>query len=123
MPREYSRARRIAELIQRELAILIAKEVKDPRLGMPTVTAVDLSKDLSNAKVFVTALGSDEAVADSIAALNRAAGFLRHCLGDRLDMRSTPRLKFHLDTSVKRGAELSQLIDQAVESDNKAGYS
>ncbi|HEC13091.1 MAG TPA: 30S ribosome-binding factor RbfA [Acidiferrobacteraceae bacterium] len=119
MPREFSRARRIAELLQRELATLILRELKDPRLGMPTVTAVDLSRDLSNAKVFVTALGSDDTVADTLKALNRAAGFLRSCLGKRLDMRGTPKLHFQIDASVKRGAELSNLIDQAVASDTK----
>lgn len=119
MPREFSRARRIAELLQRELATLISRELNDPRLGMPTVTAVDLSRDLSNAKVFVTALGTDDAVADTLKALNCAAGFLRRCLGKRLDMRSTPKLHFQIDTSVKRGAELSNLIDQAVAFDNK----
>lgn len=111
MPKEFSRTRRIGEQIQRELAQLIQQEVKDPRLGMVTVSGVEVSRDLSVAKVFVTVLG-DEDPKPSLTVLNRAAGFLRHALGQRLVVRTVPSLKFVYDESVARGARLSRLIDE-----------
>jgi len=119
MPKEFSRSRRVAELVQRELADLIAREIKDPRVGMVTITGVQLSRDLSQARVFVTALNEQADPAQAVAALNHAAGFLRHGLGTRMDLRGTPRLRFEYDSSVQRGLELSELIDRAVRSDHE----
>lgn len=112
MPKEFSRTRRIGEQMQRELAQLIQQEVKDPRLGMVTVSGVEVSRDLSVAKVFVTVLG-DADPQPSLTVLNRAAGFLRHALGQRLTVRTVPSLRFVYDESVARGARLSRLIDEA----------
>ncbi len=120
MPREFNRTRRIAEQLQRELAQLIREEVKDPRLGMVTVVDVEVSRDLSHAKVFVTLLtGDEEARMTSVAILNDAAGMLRKFLGRRLRLRTIPQLHFHYDQSIEKGAELSALIDAAVASDRK----
>ena len=120
MAKEFSRTRRVGEQIQRELAALIRTELKDPRLGSITVLAVEVSRDLSHAKVFVTALGGDEAAnAQALSILRRAAGFLRRELGRSLHTRTTPELHFVLDTSIERGARLSALIDEAVAKDRE----
>ena len=115
MPREFPRSRRVGEQIQRELAELIRDEVKDPRVGMVTVSAVEVTKDLAHAKVYITVLNGEPA--ESVEGLTRAAGFLRRELGRRMTMRSVPLLHFQYDDSVSRGNELSALIDQAIASD------
>ncbi|HSX87317.1 MAG TPA: 30S ribosome-binding factor RbfA [Pseudomonas sp.] len=127
MAKEYSRAQRIGDQMQRELAQLIRLEVKDPRLGgLVTVTAVDVSRDASHAKVFVTVMGGNveddpERVAQSIKVLNDASGFLRMQLGKAMKLRSVPHLRFHYDESVIRGAQLSALIERAVNEDSAHG--
>ena len=121
MAKEYSRTQRVADQMQRELALLIQREVRDPRLGMVTVTAVDVSRDLAHAKVFFTLLGkdSDEDVALNREILNEAAGFLRMQLGRVMKLRSIPQLHFHYDESIRRGVHLSSLIDRAVVEDGE----
>ena len=120
MAQEYSRTQRVADQIQRELASLIQREVKDPRVGMATVSAVEVSLDLSHAKVFVTIFNGSEdeqEIAESVKALNSASGFLRSQLGQRMKLRIVPTLRFHYDDSLSRGNYLSNLIDQARVSD------
>ena len=124
MAQEYSRTQRVADQIQRELAALIQREVKDPRVGMATVSAVEVSRDLSHAKVFVTILNGDEEqqeITKSVRALNNASGFLRSQLGQRMKLRIVPTLRFHFDDSLSRGNYLSNLIDQARASDPEQG--
>jgi ribosome-binding factor A len=108
------RQARIADQIQRELAELIRLEVRDPRVGMVTLTGVELSRDQSHAKVFFTVLGSPSDVEHAAEGLQRAAGFLRSQLAHRLTTRTVPGLAFAYDESVERGARLSRLIDEAV---------
>jgi len=108
------RLRRVADQIQRELSALLHTELKDPRVGMITLTDVEVSPDLAHAKVFFTTLGDAEALARTEAGLKRAAGFLRSELGRRLKLRVTPEVRFVHDPSVERGARLSRLIDDAV---------
>lgn len=117
MPKEFSRSSRIADLIQHELAEIIRRELTFPGMGLLTVSTVDVSPDLRNAKVYITALGGDLDQARLIAELNRHAGFLRHELAGRLTTRSTPKLGFVYDTSVEYGQKLSSLIDRAVAAD------
>jgi ribosome-binding factor A len=118
MAREYPRSRRVAEQIQRELAQLIREEVKDPRLGMVTVSGVEVSRDIAHAKVYFTLLGGEEGQADESARiLNKVAPFLRRALGQRMVIRSVPQLHFIHDVSVERGARLSSLIDAALAED------
>lgn len=114
MAKEFSRTRRLGEQIQRELAVLIQREVKDPRVGFVTVSAVDVSRDLAHAKVYITELGEAGHRDECLQALNHAASFLRHELGQRLSVRHIPELKFTYDTSIERGARLESLIKQAV---------
>lgn len=119
MPREFSRSRRVEEQVKRLLAELIRREVKDPRLGPVTVTAVEISKDLGHARVFVTPFAGLGDPAHVIETLQHAAGYLRHELRKAMSLRVTPELDFRLDESIERGARLSRLIDEAVASDRE----
>ncbi|MBA1275275.1 30S ribosome-binding factor RbfA [Stutzerimonas azotifigens] len=122
MAKEFSRTQRIGDQMQRELASLIQREIKDPRLGLITVTAVDVSRDLSHAQIFITVMGKDddaEAVKESVKILNEASGFLRMQLGKSMKVRTIPQLRFHYDASVRRGVELAALIERAVAEDRK----
>jgi ribosome-binding factor A len=121
MVREYSRASRLADQIQRDLAQLIRLEVKDPRVSLVTVTAVEVSADLAHARVFVTTLADAIGPEDTVRALQHAAGFLRSRLSHSLKLRQVPELRFVYDESVERGLHLSQLIDQATKADDPAG--
>jgi ribosome-binding factor A len=119
MPREFSRSRRIADVLQRELAALIQEELQDPELGMITVSEVKVSSDLAHAKVYVTSLENRLGVAEVLRVLSDKAGFLRHRLAQRLTLRTIPRLTFTYDDSVARGNELSALIDAAIAADER----
>ena len=109
-----ARSARIAEEIQRSLAELIRLEVRDPRVGLVTLTGVELSRDQSHAKVFFTVLGPESAAEQALEGLGRAAGFLRSELSHQLTTRKVPELHFAFDDSVERGVRLSRLIDEAV---------
>ncbi|MDH3887899.1 MAG: 30S ribosome-binding factor RbfA [Gammaproteobacteria bacterium] len=117
MPKEFPRTRRVGEQIQRELADLIRNEIKDPRVGMVSVTAVIVSRDLSHAKVYVSVLGNAEQTDASVRVLGNAAGFLRHKLGKILHIRIIPELRFYLDRSLEEGARMGALINEAIASD------
>ena len=123
MAKEYSRTQRVADYLQRELAELIQHEVRDPRIGMVSITGVDVSRDLGHARVYFTSMeaNSSEEAAESTEALNRAAGFLRSQLSRDSRMRSVPQLRFYFDSSVGRGRELEALIRRAAESDRELG--
>ncbi|MEP7182727.1 MAG: 30S ribosome-binding factor RbfA [Betaproteobacteria bacterium] len=119
MKRHSQRAQRVGDQIQRELAELLREQVKDPRVGRVTVTAVEVSPDLSHAKVFVTHLSGREHAAEAVEALQHTAGFLRSALSHRLQLYSVPQLHFAYDDSIESGLKLSQLIDDAVAADRK----
>jgi len=122
MAKEFSRTQRIGDQMQRELALLIQREVKDPRLGLVTITAVEVSRDLSHAKVFITIMGKDDdedAVKANLKILNEAGGFLRMQLGKAMKLRTVPQLHFNYDASVRRGVELTSLIERAIAEDRK----
>ncbi len=123
MAKEYSRTQRVADYLQRELAGVIQHEVRDPRLGMVSITGVEVSRDLGYARVFYTLLGcdSDQDAADSTDVLNKAAGFLRTQLSRDSSMRTVPRLRFQFDNSVGRGRFLEGLISEAADADRKLG--
>lgn len=117
MPKAFPRTRRVGEQMQRLLALLIRDEVKDPRVGMVTVSAVHVTRDLSHAKVFVTLLGDESKREETLQVLRHAAGFLRSALARQMEMRTVPQLQFTYDDSIEEGTRLSALIDAAVASD------
>jgi ribosome-binding factor A len=123
MAKEYARTQRVADYLQRELAALIQHEVRDPRVGMVSITGVDVSRDLGHARIYYTKMGTDSAAdADETSeALNRAAGFLRSQLSRDSNMRSVPNLRFYFDASVGRGRELEDLIRRAADADRELG--
>ncbi|AUD77942.1 30S ribosome-binding factor RbfA [Kangiella profundi] len=114
-----ARAQRVADQIQRELAVLLQREVKDPRLGIVTVSAVEVTSDLQNAKVFVTFLGKDDEqeIKQALEVLSGAAGFLRSQLAKSIRMRSVPSLRFLFDKSIVEGQRMSSLIEKAISED------
>jgi ribosome-binding factor A len=112
-----ARSRRIESEIQRVLATLIAREVKDPRVGNVTITQVSMAPDMGSARVFFTPFAARNPPAQVSAALTHAAGFLRGELGRRLGLRHAPRLEFVFDESVEGAARLTGLIDRAVAAD------
>ena len=113
MKKGQGRPQKLGDLIQRELSELVARELRDPRVGMITLTSVDVSPDLSHAKVFFTVL-QKEHLEDASTGLRRAAGFLRSQLAKRIKLYTTPELRFVYDESVERGDRLSRLIDSAL---------
>lgn len=113
--KEYSRSERVADQIQREVAEIIAKELEDPRIGRVTVSGSSLSKDLSNATLYVT-LPADGDVQRALEGLNRASGFVRRRLGQRVRMRYVPRLRFAHDATLDRATRVGELIDAATRS-------
>ena len=123
MAREFGRSQRVGDYLQRELAGLIQKRIRDPRIGLVGVNEVMVSRDLSYATVYVTFMdkpGHHEAK-ESVEILNKAAGFLRTQVAKEIQMRSTPRLRFKYDESVNRGRDLSDLIARARQSDRDLG--
>jgi ribosome-binding factor A len=117
MSRDFSRAARIADQLQRDLSSLIRLEVKDPRVSLVTVSSVEVSRDLSHAKVYVTSLAPDRDPESTVEALQHAAGFLRSQLAHTVKLRTVPQLQFVYDSAIERGIRLSHLIDQAVQED------
>ena len=114
---EFSRADRLSGLLRRELANLIYHEIKDPRLGIVTITDVEVSRDLGIAKVYlVTSEGQD--VAQNLAVLKRAAGFLRAQLGKTLKLRNIPELRFIADESLDQGARITDLLNKVTHTPN-----
>ncbi len=109
-----SRAGRISDQIHRELAELVRGELKDPRVGMVTITDVEISADYHHARVFVTTLLGEGAIESALEGLDRASGFLRSRLAGSLRTRTVPELHFVYDESVERGTRLSRLIEEAV---------
>jgi len=119
MQKVTNRPQRIAELLKRELALLIPEAVRDPLVGAVTLTHAEVARDLSAAKIYFTLMGEPDKAKQTEKALNHAAGFLRHELRERVILRSIPHLRFYYDKSVERGARLTSLIDKAIAADKK----
>ncbi|WP_114326453.1 30S ribosome-binding factor RbfA [Candidatus Colwellia aromaticivorans] len=118
MAREYARTDRVGQQIQKEIAIILMREIKDPRLSMTTVSAVEVTRDLAYAKVFVTFFNDNaDEIKASLEVLADAEGYIRSLLGKRLRARIMPHLRFVYDSSMSEGVRMSALVDQAVASD------
>lgn len=119
MPRDFKRADRVSDAMQRSIADILRKEIRDPRVGMPNINAVHVPNDLSSAKAFVTFIGIDDQdlIDEAVDVLNEAAGYIRTLVAKDVKMRSVPRIFFVYDKVAVEGQKLSNLIDRAVESD------
>ena len=112
--KEFSRNQRVAEQLQREIALIVQREIKDPRLGFATISDVEVSKDFSHANVFFTLLdSSEEKRKEAVDVLTHSSGFIRHILGKSLKMRVIPQLHFRYDVSIENGSALNELIIKA----------
>nr|WP_113865818.1 30S ribosome-binding factor RbfA [Brenneria salicis]NMN92798.1 ribosome-binding factor A [Brenneria salicis ATCC 15712 = DSM 30166]RBP63776.1 ribosome-binding factor A [Brenneria salicis ATCC 15712 = DSM 30166]RLM31059.1 ribosome-binding factor A [Brenneria salicis ATCC 15712 = DSM 30166] len=119
MAKEFSRTQRVAQEMQKEIAIILQREVKDPRIGMATVSGVEVSRDLAYAKVFVTFLNDNEPeqVKTAVKALQDASGFIRVLLGKSMRLRVVPELTFAYDNSLVEGMRMSNLVTNVVRND------
>ena len=120
MAKEFGRAQRVAQEMQKEIAIILQREIKDPRLGlMTTVSDVEVSRDLAYAKVFVTFLNDkdEEDIKAGIKALQDASGFIRTLLGKAMRLRIVPELTFFYDNSLVEGMRMSNLVSNVIKDD------
>ncbi|KGJ87783.1 30S ribosome-binding factor RbfA [Colwellia psychrerythraea] len=118
MAREFARTDRVGQQIQKEIAVILMREIKDPRLSMTTVSAVEVTRDLAYAKIFVTFFNDNaDEIKASLEVLAEAEGYIRSLLGKRLRARIMPHLRFVYDSSMSEGVRMSALVDQAVASD------
>lgn len=122
MPREFKRSDRVADAILRSVSDVMRQDIRDPRIGMVNINEVQVTRDLSLARIYVSFIGvdSDEEIQIATKVLNDAAGYIRsHVAKDLKTMRSLPKLQFIFDQVSRTGDKLSRLIDQAVDSDRK----
>jgi len=124
MAKEFSRTQRVSQEMQKEIAIILQREVKDPRVGMATVSGVEVSRDLAYAKVFVTFLDvlssepqDPDRVKNGIKALQDASGFIRTLIGKAMRLRVVPELTFAYDNSLVEGMRMSNLVTNVVKND------
>lgn len=110
MPSE-ARARRVGERIQEELAILLIRNVADPRLDMVTITEVDVDRELAYATIYVTASGGEEREEEVLEGMESASGYLKSELAARIQLRSFPQLRFRWDVAHERGQRIEELLD------------
>lgn len=120
MAKEFSRARRVAQQLQREVAVILQREVKDPRVGMVTVSDVEVSGDLQHAKVFVTFLNNDaESIETGLKGLTEASGYIRLLLGKAMQLRVVPELRFAYDKTLVEGMRISNLVTNTIRQDSE----
>lgn len=109
------RANRVAEQMKKEVSEIIQRELKDPRIGFITVTDVDVTGDLQQAKIFITVYGEEEERRKTFDGLEKAKGFIRSETGKRIQLRKTPEISFEFDESIERGNRIETLIREMKE--------
>ena len=121
MAKAFNRSSRVGHELQKEIAIILQREIKDPRLGMVTVSGVDISRDLSYAKVFVTFLNDDDpqVIEQGLNVLNDAKGYIRTLIGKAMRLRIIPEIKFFYDESLVKGMQMSSLVSNVIKQDNE----
>ncbi|EPF5077988.1 30S ribosome-binding factor RbfA [Yersinia enterocolitica] len=123
MAKEFSRSQRVSQEMQKEIALILQREIKDPRVGMATVSGIELSRDLAYAKVFVTFLNvltdnaNPDTVKNGIKALQDASGYIRTLLGKAMRLRIVPELTFAYDNSLIEGMRMSNLVTNVIKND------
>lgn len=113
------RVEKIQELIKEQVSAIIMREVKDPRIGFVTVTEVDISSDLKNAKIYVSLLGSPKQMKDSWEGLNSSLGFIRRELAQRIRIKFMPEIKFCVDTSLEYSAHIQEILTKIHQEEDK----
>lgn len=116
-----TRQRRVGELVKEEIGLILQQEISDPRVGFVTVTDVEITADLREARVYVSVLGPPESQSQSLAVLQRAAGYIRSLLARRVVLRCIPELTFALDRSLERGSRVLEILSQLDESKTEGG--
>ncbi|MFC1538843.1 30S ribosome-binding factor RbfA [Candidatus Latescibacterota bacterium] len=109
---KYRRTDRVSNLIHHSVSEIIENELADSRIGMVTVTGVDIGKDLKNARVYISVLGDEKEVERSLKTLNNAAGFIRSRLGEKVVLRHIPTVRFFYDSSTVNGISIDKLFDE-----------
>lgn len=118
MQRDFSRTDRVAQQVQQEIAMILQRDFKDPRVGWTTVSAVEVSKDLAYVTVYVTFFGKEgDEITETIEILNKAGGYFRSEIGKRMRLRIVPEVKFAYDNSLVTGIEMSKKVDEAINKD------
>ena len=113
-----NRQKRLGELLKQEISELITREIKDPRIGFVSITSVDLSPDLRNAKIYISVIGNEKEKKSSLAGLNSAVSFIKRELGRRLRLKYMPDLTIIYDDSIEKAAHISALIDSVVKEED-----
>ncbi|MFG6118293.1 30S ribosome-binding factor RbfA [Thalassobacillus sp. B23F22_16] len=113
------RANRVAEQMKKELGDIISKKIKDPRVGFVTVTDVDVTGDLQQAKVYISVLGDDKQQQDTLLGLAKAKGFIRSEIGKRIRLRKTPEIAFEFDEAIERGNRIEEILRDLNDTDSK----
>jgi ribosome-binding factor A len=120
MAREFSRSRRVAQQLQKELAMIVMREIKAKEFGMITINEVDLSRDLSYAKVYFTLLNNEpELIKKAVELLNETAPYIRSLMGSKMQLRIVPELRFYYDKSLSEGIRMASLVTKAVREDKE----
>lgn len=109
---KFKRSDRVSNLIHRVISDIIENEIRDSRIGMVTVTGVELSGDLKNARVFISVLREDKDIESSVSALNKASSFIRLRLGESIVLKNIPAIKFYYDSSTVDGMRMDKLLDE-----------
>lgn len=117
MPNTFDRRIRVADLLKQEIANLLLEHTRDPRFTFVSITSVEIAKDYSTAKVFVTVL-DDSKIRETLAALNKAAGYFRYQLAQIVNLRTTPKLHFYYDETIASGQKIEQLLNPKSSNDN-----
>lgn len=119
MSREFKRSDRVAQELQKEIAVILQREVKDPRIGMVTVSDVEVSRDLAYAKIFVTFLfdNDPEAIKEGMKGLEKASPYIRTLIGKAMRLRIVPELRFIYDESLVEGMRMSNLVSNVIKND------
>ncbi|NIR47546.1 30S ribosome-binding factor RbfA [candidate division KSB1 bacterium] len=110
--RQYKRSKRVAQLLREEISKIITQELKDPLIGMVTVTTIKLTEDLKSARVFVSIIGDNDAINKSLRGLERAKNWIRSELGQRTDLKYVPRLDFYYDDTIEHAQNIESLLKQ-----------
>ena len=120
MAREFSRSRRVAQQLQKELAMIVMREIKAKEFGMITINEVDLSRDLSYAKVYFTLLNDEpELIKKAVELLNETAPYIRSLMGSKMQLRIVPELRFYYDKSLSEGIRMASMVTKAVREDKE----